>query len=28
MTADQYYADVAGVRAFLVKTLGPIDQQE
>lgn len=28
MTADQRYADIAGVRAFLVKTLGPIDQHE
>ena len=27
MTLEQRYADVAGVRAFLVKTLGPIDQQ-
>ena len=28
MTTDERYADVAGVRAFLVKTLGPINQQE
>ncbi len=28
MTQDQRFADVAGVRAFLVKTLGPINQQE
>ena len=27
MTADQWQADVASVRAFLVKTLGPINQQ-
>ncbi len=28
MTADQRYADIASVRAFLVKTLGPINQKD
>ena len=28
MTTEQRYKDIAGVRAFLVKTLGPINQEE